>query len=150
MIYVVDASVAVKWFVKENLHDQALRLLDAAELLQAPDLIVPEVANIAWKKAVRGEVAKDQAQVVVAAIRQYIPRLHATVGLTEQALGIALTLNHPVHDCLYLACADVADGVLITADKRLHEAVQDTDFSRLVRYLGDPDFMADEDEALPP
>ncbi len=150
MIYIVDASVAVKWFVKENLHDQALRLLDTAGLLQAPDLIVPEVANIVWKKSIRGEVTKDQARVVAVAIRQFIPRLHSIAELTEQALGIALTLNHPVYDCLYLACADVADGVLITADKRLHDAVQDTDFSRLVRYLGDPDFMEGENEALPP
>ncbi len=60
----------------------------------------------------------------------------------DRALELALALNHPVYDCLYIVCADIADGVLITADEKLCKAVQDTDLARLVRYLGDPGFLA--------
>ncbi len=60
----------------------------------------------------------------------------------DRALELALALDHPVYDCLYLSCADIVDGVLITADEKLCKAMQDTDFERLVRYLGDPGFLA--------
>lgn len=150
MTYVVDASVAIKWFVREPLHDQALLLLDHRERLETPDFIVPEVANIAWKKFIRGEITEGQARLITTAIRQYIPRLRPTAEITEQALGVAVALDHAVYDCLYIACADSADGVLITADKELCDAVRETDFACLVRYLGDPDFIEGENETLPP
>ncbi len=147
MTYIVDASVAVKWFVRENLHDQALLLLDHGDLLQAPDLVVPEVANIAWKKCIRGEIPDLQARAIATAMRQYIPTLHPSAGLVERALDIALTLNHPVYDCLYLACAEEAAGPLITADERLYETIQGTEFAPLVRHLENPDFLTAEHPA---
>ncbi len=60
----------------------------------------------------------------------------------DRALELALALNHPVYDCLYLSCADIADGVLITADEKLCEVMRNIDFERLVRYLGDPSSLA--------
>ena len=137
MTYVVDASVAAKWFLREPLHDQALALLDHVELLAAPDLIVTEVANIAWKKAVRGDIGRAQAQAMAAAIRHYLPTLQPSTELAEHAFDIALALNHPVYDCLYVACAEAAGGVLVTADQALCEAMRETAFAPLVRNLED-------------
>ena len=145
MTYVVDASVAVKWFLRESLHDQAGRLLDHVELLQAPDLMVAEVTNIAWKKCIRGEIPGSQAQTIARAIRQSIPLLRPSAELAEQALDIALALNHPVYDCLYIACAEVTDGILITADEELCRAVRGTDFAPLVQHLND----FDPEDAIP-
>jgi predicted nucleic acid-binding protein len=133
--YVVDASVAIKWFVRENLHAEATRVLDHAAHLEAPDLIVPEVVNIAWKKAIRGEIEQPQAQVIATAIRQYVPTLHPSAGLIERALDIALALNHPVYDCLYLACAEAVDGILITADRRFQKAAGNTPYDSLIEHL---------------
>ncbi len=143
MTYVIDASVAVKWFVRENLHEEALALLDHRERLAAPDLIVSEVANIAWKKAVRNEISREQAHVITTAISQYIPKLHRSVELSERALELALTLNHPVYDCIYLACADMVEGVMITADRKLHQSVHGSKFQGLIEYLADADFSND-------
>ena len=50
MSYVVDASVAIKWFIEEELHEQALSLFDQPDALVAPDLICMEIANVAGKK----------------------------------------------------------------------------------------------------
>ena len=132
---IVDASVAAKWFVRENLHDQALDLLEHRDRLAAPDLIVSEIANIAWKKCVRGEISSAQARTMTAAIGHYIPTLHPASKFAERALEIALELNHPVYDCLYLACAE-SSGTLITADKKFHETVKGTGFESGVQYLG--------------
>ena len=67
MTLVVDASVAVKWFVEEDGRNQALQILDLGER-EAPDLVVAEVANVIWKKALRGEVTDAQALSICAAL----------------------------------------------------------------------------------
>lgn len=43
--FVVDASVAIKWFVPEIHSDAAARLLDPEIYISAPDLIAPEFGN---------------------------------------------------------------------------------------------------------
>ncbi len=142
MKLVVDASVAVKWFVEETLREEARLRVKQGHELGSPEFILIETANIAWKKALREEIGKDQARTIVAAIPQYVPTLYPSSELMDRALELALALNHPVYDCLYLSCADIADGVLITADEKLCEVVRNTDLARLVRYLGDPGFLA--------
>lgn len=139
MTWIVDASVAIKWFVREDLHERALSLLDHVDRLQAPDLIAAEVANVAWKKCLRGEIGNDQARLIAAAMRHYVPVLQPSAELVEPALDAALALRHPLYDCLYLACAEAAGGILVTADEELCETVRDGDFAPLVRHLGDFD-----------
>ena len=57
--WVIDASVAIKWVVDEPGTEQALLL--RRHHLVAPDLLVPECANILWKKIRRGELSEAQA-----------------------------------------------------------------------------------------
>ncbi len=135
MSLVIDASVAAKWFVREDLHEQAHSLLAYRDLFHAPDIIIAEVANIARKKSVRSEITMAQARLTAAASRHYIAHLHASSPLIKRALDLALSLNHPVYDCLYIACAEVSGGTLITADQRLKARVKDTD--PLVMHLDD-------------
>ena len=52
--YVVDASVAVKWMVEEDLSTESASLLDAGLTLQAPELLFAEVANALWAMHRRG------------------------------------------------------------------------------------------------
>ena len=54
--YVIDASVAVKWFVPEVHSEHALRLLRKKFALLAPELIQAEFGNILWKKCRAGEL----------------------------------------------------------------------------------------------
>jgi predicted nucleic acid-binding protein len=134
MSLVVDASVAAKWFVAEDGREQALQVLDLPDR-QAPDLIVAEVANVVWKKAVRGQVTDVQARAICAALPRYFETLHASEALIESAIGIGLALRHPVYDCLYLACAMRLGGRLITADRRLIAAVADSEFAELAVHI---------------
>jgi len=59
-LYVVDASVAIKWVVPEAGTPQALALI-ANNDVAAPDLIVAECANILWKKVRRAELTLPEA-----------------------------------------------------------------------------------------
>ena len=134
MTLVVDASIATKWFVEESGREQALQVLDLADR-QAPDLIVAEVANVIWKKALRGQVTDAQARAICGALPRYFETLHASEALIESAIGIALALRHPVYDCLYLCCAMRLGTRLVTADRRLIAAVADTELALLAVHV---------------
>jgi predicted nucleic acid-binding protein len=135
MSFVVDVSVAIKWFVKEPLHDEADRLLDGRGDLHAPDFLIVELANAAWKKARRKEIGRLQAMEMVQGCLQGVPTLHRSTDLAQRALQIGLELDHPVYDCVYIACAEELGRILVTADARLARVVQATPFSARVVHL---------------
>lgn len=138
MTLIVDASVAIKWFVEEDATVLASALLEGAEPLQAPDLLVVEVTNIAWKKALRGDIDIVHAQLIAAQTQAPFDRLYPTVELHERALELAFELNHPVYDCIYLACAEqFDDGCVVTADRRLCNAIDESRHAGLVKSLGE-------------
>ncbi len=56
-IFVVDASVAAKWFFDEPLSAEAARLLDVSHGLHAPDFFSLEIDSILCKKMRRGEIS---------------------------------------------------------------------------------------------
>lgn len=137
MSIVVDASVAIKWFIQEPLREEARLLLQRSDPLYTPDLLFAEIANIGWKMVMRGEISRDQAFAITAAIADPFSTIFPSPLLDERALRIALALGHPVYDCLYLACAELADAVLVTADARLCAAVAAGPYAGLVRHLSD-------------
>lgn len=137
MSLVIDASVAIKWFVDEPLRDHARYLLDAQEPLHAPDLLIAEVGNIAWKKATRGEIGEPQSRKITLALRDLPVSLHASDELVDRALQIALSINHPVYDCLYVSCAEALGASFITADERLKKALAGTPLAPICRTLSD-------------
>ncbi len=119
MILIIDASVAVKWFVREDGNEDALALIARGDDLHAPDSILSEAANTAWKKCRRGEITHGQAEAMVTALPHYFSRIWPTRDLITRAFAIASALDHPVYDGLYLACAEATGGILITADQHL-------------------------------
>ncbi len=137
MTLVVDASVAVKWFVQEPLRDEARNLIQGNDSLCAPDILFAEIANVGWRLVTRGDVGRDLALGMVTQVGDPFSRIVSSSLLCERAFDIALTLGHPVYDCLYLACAEVSDAVLVTADRRFHAAVQGGPYAELVRHLSD-------------
>ena len=135
MIWIVDASVAAKWFVREPLKRAADSLLAGQGRLVAPTFMLAEAANIFWKKARRGEMEPVQGLAAQASLPMYIQHLVPTDDLIHRALQIAITLGHPVYDCLNLACVERVDGVLVTADTKLIANVAGTDFASRIAHL---------------
>ncbi len=137
MTLVVDASVAVKWFVQEPLRDEARNLIQGNDPLCAPDILFAEIANVGWRLVTRGDVGRDQALGMVTQVGDRFSTIVSSSLLCERAFEIALTLGHPAYDCMYLACAEVADAVVVTADRRFHAAAQGGPYAELVRHLSD-------------
>jgi predicted nucleic acid-binding protein len=120
---VVDASVAIKWVVEEPGTAEALAL--RRHRLTAPDLLVPECANILWKKARRKELSEAEALLAARLLERAEVDLAPMRRLLEPATQLAVTLDHPAYDCLYLALAQATNSDFITTDERLCAKVRD-------------------------
>ena len=139
----VDASVVVKWFVREPLFEEARLLLAHRLRLYAPDILLAEFANTIWKKARQNEIPDTRPHLDELQSLAEIISLCPINVLIARAAETAQELDHPVYDCLYLACAEATESVLVTADYKFVKKVANAFGSDTVRYIGSAGF-ADE------
>ncbi|MCE2486192.1 MAG: PIN domain-containing protein [Desulfurellaceae bacterium] len=139
----VDASVVVKWFVQEPFFEEARLLLAHRLTLYAPDMLLAEFANTIWKKARQNEISDTQPYLDKIQSLDEIVSLYPISTLIARAAEVAQELDHPVYDCLYLACAEATESVLVTADHKFAKKVTTGFVSDPVRYIGSAGF-ADE------
>jgi predicted nucleic acid-binding protein len=85
----------------------------------APDLIVAACANILWKKVQMKELGNDEALIAARLLQSAETELVPTRVLMESATRLAIELDHPAYDCLYLALAVENGCRFVTADERL-------------------------------
>ena len=124
---VVDASVAIKWFIPEPLSVAARRILDDYQAgtlsLLAPDLINAEVGNIVWKKQAFQGLDADDARTVINEFRKLAIFVTPSRDLLEDAYDLAVTHGRSEYDSLYLALSIREGCQFVTADERLVNAV---------------------------
>lgn len=137
MTLVIDASVAVKWLVPEEMSDAAEQLSSVSDRLVAPRLIMTEVANALVRKTIRGLLSRQEAAYHFSTMPVLLPDLIDIDGLIEPALLNACTLRHPIYDLIYLETARKLDAQLITADRRFTDKLAGTDLARYVTLLSD-------------
>ena len=122
--YVVDASIVVKWLVKEEWSDEASSLLEAEAILIAPELLFAEVCNALWAMCRRGDIGGEDLADATDALRAapiVVP--FSMRQLAAAAARLAVDLDHPVYDCFYLALAVQEQYPVLTADARFHGKV---------------------------
>lgn len=117
---VVDASVAVRWFIHGPGSDRAASRQEQTDLV-APDLICAEVGNALWRYLRRGDINADEAAAILAMLPANFGRLVPSAELVAEALRIAGAVDHPIYDCLYLALARREQAQLVTLDRSLAE-----------------------------
>ena len=135
MEIVIDASVAVKWFIEESGTAAAREHLGSEARLVAPDLVVAEVCNALWARVRRGWIEEMQARVAVDLVARCYEELVPAASLRERAFAMALELGHPVYDCFYLALAERRRTQLVTADSRLLTRLKGSPFLRPMQPL---------------
>ena len=122
--YVVDASVAVKWLVREPLSQEASLLLAGDVSLMAPDLLFAEGANALWAMRQRRELTDAEFDEAVETLQEAPVLVPSTLlQLTPAASRLAADLGHPIYDCFYLALAIQEKARLVTADGRFCDRV---------------------------
>jgi len=138
--YIVDSNVVAKWLLPEAQSDRARALLNSSYRLRAPDLILPELTSVLWKRVTRGELTTRESEEL---LRTFLDRhLDVTVRLLpsglviKRALQIAIAERRSVYDCIYVALAVQAQCVLVTADDRFARAIQSNVLKPHITSLG--------------
>ena len=137
MQLVVDASVSVKWLVAEEGSDAADQLLAGNDELHAPRLMASEIANALWRKVRLGEIERSQAGVLMAAVSEMPLHWRADETICADAVRLAVALDRPVYDCVYLALAHRINARMVTADVRFANSLVNTEHGGMVSLLVD-------------
>lgn len=126
MIFVIDASVIIKWFFQdpatENHTEHALSVLQSVragtvEILQPPHWLAEVAAVIA---RLEPRVADEAIDVLDA---MELP-VAGDAAVYKRAASLAATLRHHVFDTLYHAVAMEHRAELISADRRYYRAAK--------------------------
>lgn len=135
--YVIDASVAAKWYFREEHSDRADALLEQRNEILAPDVLLVEVATLAWKRARRGEIGEATADRIVSELRKVPLELKPTIELVTAALPLALHKGFTLFDGFYIALAVQSGCRLVTADRRLCDALRAGALAEHALWIGD-------------
>lgn len=123
MRFVVDASVMVKWFVPEVHAEAARRLLREDFSLSSPDLVRAEVGNVLWKKWRRNQLTTEAVEEILRDLRSFTLAIENSGPLMGTAWDVARLYDRSFYDGLYVALAERAGCPLVTADRRLYNAL---------------------------
>jgi len=125
--YVLDASVMIKWFIPEIYWEQASRLQSYSESnLHTPDFAQLECTSILSKKVRRKEIEIEDANQIQELLLQMPVQMHPWQDLLLDAGQIAHETYRSVYDCLYLVLAKRINGRMVTADKKLYLALENS------------------------
>jgi predicted nucleic acid-binding protein len=130
----VDASVALKWFLDEDDSERARQLLGRQPLISSA-LALAETANGLWKAWRRSVLSADAVERALATLPALFSDLVPVDAVLVRAGAFARDLDHPVYDCIYLATAERFECPVITADVRLCQKLAGSPLRVLVRLL---------------
>ncbi len=137
MRLVVDASVTLKWLIGEADSSFARDLAKSGDELHAPRLMACEIANALWRKARLGEIERGDVGAMLALVPDMPVRWGSDEAVSADAARLALALDHPVYDCVYLALAYRIGAVVVTADLRFANMLTSTEHGEAVLTLTD-------------
>jgi predicted nucleic acid-binding protein len=95
------------------------------------------VGNTLWKRHRRRESSLEEVRRMLADIHELQVTTFAHWPLLPAALDLAMSLDQTVYDCLYLALAEQHNSVMVTADRRFHDAVSNSIWADLISWIGD-------------
>lgn len=138
---VIDASVAIKWIVKdESFRDKARQLLRNARLngiiLCGPPLLEYEVESAIQYRLFRGRSTVVAADTSLNAFHNVGVRIFTHPDMVYRAREIGRQFNQErIYDSIYAALAQLRNCEFWTADKAFYDAVKST--LLYVKYLPD-------------
>jgi predicted nucleic acid-binding protein len=139
---VLDAGVAMKWYIPEDHAVEARRFMSARLAMHVPSFFAAECGNTIWKKvAQRRELDREQGREILDELLAYPKQVHEAEGLTALAFLLAVEVGNAklaIHDFIYLALAEALDCRMLTADRPFRDALQTTRFAPRLLWVADP------------
>ncbi len=138
-VVVIDASLAVKWLVREVHSDKAYALARAwtqeGVYPAAPYLMPVEVANALYRRVIRKEISLQEATSLLDGLFSTGIELREPARVHVKAMELAAELKQDaVYDAHYLALAEALNCELWTADERFYRAASSGHTQ--VRWIG--------------
>ncbi len=129
MEWCIDANIAVKAVVKEDLSEKAEALIaDASETevrLIAPHFFDAEVYSAIRKKVYSGDITAEAGETAFEDMRGLPVQLISTAYLLDRTWEIAKQFHlRWLYDAFYVALAEERACTLWTADMELYNAVK--------------------------
>jgi predicted nucleic acid-binding protein len=130
-VYVIDASVASRFLLVEDLSNKAELLLNSfleeTVDMRAPDLIKSEVGNTLWKAVKQKLISLNEASEKLS----YFHRLKiSSIDLSEQdyveALAWGVKNDATYYDSIYVVSSGRTGSTLLTADDTLYHKASGT------------------------
>jgi predicted nucleic acid-binding protein len=139
-LVIIDASVALKWFLPDEEYGQkALQVLDRYMgneiILGAPSLLEYELVNGLIIAQKRGRVPEETILTAVEGFANLGIRLQNIARLFDKVIHLSKAHQLSAYDASYLAIADEKGAPFITADEKLFRSVREN--LTWVKWLGD-------------
>ena len=120
MTVVVDASVAVMWYLPQSQSEQAIGLLGSGHDLVAPELLRLEVASALLRAFRRGELSGEETtEVIHSLLPDAVRLLPSRAGQAGAPLEIAIEHGGSIYDAVYIALARSLDAPISTNDTEM-------------------------------
>jgi predicted nucleic acid-binding protein len=124
MVRIIDASVAVKWFVDEPDREDALEvlggLLEKPNAFAVPELFFFELFHVLNRVA--GDLNPGQSEILDNVLGLGIPRFSMTGELWETSRPF-LKKGLSGYDAVYAALAKMLKGRWLTYDRRTYKKI---------------------------
>ncbi|MEM2123132.1 MAG: type II toxin-antitoxin system VapC family toxin [Candidatus Bathyarchaeia archaeon] len=126
ILYVIDASVAARFLLSEDLSDEAGRVLERFMNgfidLAAPELTIYEIGNTLWKAFKQGSITMPEAEEKLS---QFLDLRINFIKLNrddyEKIIEWSAENNMTYYDGAYVITSEKVRGIFLTADDILYE-----------------------------
>jgi len=121
---VLDASAAIETVFGRKQSSRLGNILAEADVVLAPDLLVPEVVNTIWKYHQSEGLPLDECDRGLKTALGLVDALVPSMEVHGEAFLLARTARRPAYDMFYLALARREDAVLLTTDSALRKEAE--------------------------
>lgn len=145
MIWILDSSVALRWFLKEEAHPNADRvlkgLMEQPESFAVPELFAFEVYSVLERLHPSGLEAFRQG--VIPLLQGGLLRFPMTEQLAVSAHRF-VRMGLTGYDACYVALAQDLKGIWLTFDQKAHLAIQKEKISFFLERNPPPDWFGSD------
>ncbi len=130
MKFILDASVAIRWYVEETKHPNANiildKLVDKPELFAIPELFTYEILSVLYRLQPEAQeiYSKDINRILHSGILRY-PMTENIYTKADRFIKMGLI----GYDAVYVALAEELDGVWLTFDAKAHNKIASENLS---------------------